>query len=492
MHSLSEFYDRVVSGEWTGSIQFTNEQEAYDANRMGPELKLISKQYIDLGLEHSDKVILRVDNTIESILSFVALWNMGVVVIPVKKGINIDGISEDSKAKFLIAPEINQITKLEDWVASEPRFNINSKRVVTGVDLALIIYTSGSTGVAKGIMLSHGNVISALESIVSYLGLDDKDRILCTLPLSFDYGLYQLLFCLYSNLTLVVYRGMMQPVKLIKTLKSFRVTIFPVVPATAVILEKGLSVVTEGLPDLRMITNTGGHLMQRCIQEYLSRLPHTSIIPMYGLTESKRALYLPPDKTSTKVGSVGVPMPGIEAKLFRENKGGKKTCYQEVDKGHVGELFLRGASVMQGYVSNMGSGSVIHNGLYRDDNWISTGDLFIQDSDGYYYFSGRNKDLIKQAGFCLYPHELEEVIQKSPLVDLVVVVLDYDRLEQEIAHAIINITSQDKKSEFEMWLTESIDRDYKPNKISYVDQFIFTENGKPDKKSLLNAVKEKC
>ena len=147
---------------------------------------------------------------------------------------------------------------------------------------------------------------------------------------------------------------------------------------------------------------------------------------------------------------------------------------------------------MQGYVSNAGSGSVIHNGLYRDDNWISTGDLFIQDSDGYYYFSGRNKDLIKQAGFCLYPHELEDVIQKSPLVDLVVVVLDYDRLEQEIAHAIINITIQDKKSEFEMWLTESIDRDYKPNKISYVDQFIFTENGKPDKKSLLNSVKEKC
>lgn len=490
MYSLSEFYEQVMKGQWKGSIEFSNDQDVCGYSALGTLLSNTYKKLVDNGVTHSDRVIVNASSTIETISVMISLWKIGAVVIPVKPGVNYSDIQNDSGAKYFVDEDNVKTLSLNNTISSKSRFVINTERTVTGVDLALIIYTSGSTGLAKGIMLSHANVITAIESVSEYLSITDSDRILCTSPLSFDYGLYQLLFSLYKHASIIIYQGMMQPIKLVKVLSNSDISIFPVVPATAVILEKGLNVASVSLPNLRMITNTGGHLMQRCISAYQIKIPHVSIVPMYGLTESKRALYLPPGMTSEKLGSVGIPMPGLEAKLFREVVENDFTEIHEVAIGEVGELFVRGSTVMQGYVTDHGTGAVLHRGDYRDDNWLSTGDLFKQDSDGYFYFVGRSKELIKQFGYCLYPHEIEDLLMKSNLVDLAVVVLDYDQLEQEMAHAIIKLKQGESSENFRSWVLENTDRDYRPNKISYVDEFIFTPNGKPDKKSLLEKIRE--
>ena len=485
MHSLAEFYDVIATRKWLGTIQFTNSEFIHSSDTLFEKLIYLHEYYSSKGIMHSDRVILNAHSSIDTMLSFIVLWRMGSVIIPVKPGQNYSSISIDSGAKFFIDPDSEDFIELNLQTKVDNIFYVKSERVVTGVDLALIIYTSGSTGSAKGIMLSHKNVISALDSITEYLSIKSTDRILSTSPLSFDYGLYQFIFCLYKNAHLIVYQGMMQPVKLIKIISQLDITIFPVVPATAVIFEKGLSVSLDPLSNLRLITNTGGHLMQRCIDEYVLRLPNVKIVPMYGLTESKRVLFLPADKVTSKIGSVGIPMPGIEAKLFRCEKISDKEVFIEVSYGEVGELFVRGGSVMQGYVTNNWTGSKLYSGSYRDDNWLSTGDLFSQDADGYFYFCGREKDLIKQSGFCLYPKEIEELVQNSAFVDLALVVLDYDKFEQEIAHLIVKLISSSDKGAFEIWVSENIDRDYRPNKISYTEEFVYTDNGKPDKKAMI-------
>lgn len=490
MHSLAEFYDLILMRKWLGTIQFTNNEIVHSADTLVEDLECLHAYFLGEGLKHSDRVILNASSSINSILSFIVLWKMGVVVIPIKPGQNYSSIVNDSRAHFFIDPDSKECNELKLESRESSKFYFTSERVVTGVDLALIIYTSGSTGTAKGIMLSHNNVISALDAITDYLSINSTDRILSTSPLSFDYGLYQLIFCLYKNAHMIVYQGMMQPVKLVKVIDQFGITILPVVPATAIIFEKGLSVTTGDISNLRLITNTGGHLMQRCIDTYLSKLPYVNIVPMYGLTESKRVLYLPPDKIALKMGSVGIPMPGIEAKLFRREKLANKEIFKEVAYGEIGELFVRGESVMQGYVTSNGSGSKLYDGSYREDNWLSTGDLFSQDEDGYFYFYGREKDLIKQSGFCLYPNEIEEYLQKSSMVELALVVLDYDRFEQEVAHLIVKLKGNTSKSSFEKWISNNIEKDYRPNKISYTESFVFTDNGKLDKKAMLSFFEE--
>ena len=141
---------------------------------------------------------------------------------------------------------------------------------------------------------------------------------------------------------------------------------------------------------------------------------------------------------------------------------------------------------MQGYVTSNGSGSKLYDGSYREDNWLSTGDLFSQDEDGYFYFYGREKDLIKQSGFCLYPNEIEEYLQKSSMVELALVVLDYDRFEQEVAHLIVKLEGNTSKSSFEKWISSNIEKVQRPKKISYTESFVFTDNGKLDKKAMLS------
>ncbi|WP_404364291.1 class I adenylate-forming enzyme family protein [Marinobacter sp.] len=440
-------------------------------------------------IEVGTRVLLSSSNTVETAAAFVALWHLGATIVPVKAPLPPEGLNElarDCNARLLYCPESRMLDALASYAPERALFVTRSRRVVTGCDLALIIYTSGSTGRPKGIMLSHANVISALRSIAFYLKMAPTDRILCLSPLSFDYGLYQLLLTLYCNCDLVLYNEMFHPVKLINAIEKHEVTVVPAVPLVATLLLKGLSLSPDTcFPTLRCITNTGGHLPVRSILELRRRLPHALICPMYGLTESKRALYLPPEDIDRKPGSVGIPMPGLDAKVFREALDDTgNTTFVEVNDGEVGTLFVRGSSVMQGYRNAARGGAEIVAGDYRDDNWLCTGDLFRRDEEGYFFFAGREKELIKQGGFCLYPSEIEALVQSNDQVELAVAVASEDPFGNETACLFVKLTESGDRREFGRWLTQRLARDYTPRRIEFIDQLPYTTNGKIDKKAL--------
>lgn len=496
LFTLADLYNKVARGQWQGQIRFYPSAQTFDLEQFHSHcLSLESKAEFQFG----DAVLVMDEPTPETLANMLYLWHKGGVVVPIRHSMSDQArlrIAKDCQAKFclhndeVIPLDIHALEDASQAVINDQtrsKFNIKSKRRVTGADLALIIYTSGSTGNPKGIMLSHNNVLTSMFSIGNYLGLHPREHILCLSPLSFDYGLYQLLFSLNYDCELTLFEGDFHPIKVLKALEQNQISLVPVVPAMASALAKMIQTFKKPLPHLTKVTNTGGHLAEDNIRLLNELLPQVQIFAMYGLTECKRALYLPPEDSLRKLGSVGLPIPGLEAKIFSTHQADSEAGFEEVNEGEIGELFIRGASLMQGYFGNANAGACIVEGHYRDDNWLATGDLFCQDEEGYFYFKGRSKDLIKQAGFCLYPAELESQIEQHNNVFLCAIVPHKDKWGDEIACLNVQLieSTPAAQADFQSWLAHQIEANYRPRQLRFIEEMALTQNSKVDKQHLI-------
>jgi amino acid adenylation domain-containing protein len=281
-----------------------------------------------------------------------------------------------------------------------PRVNID-------LDLACLIYTSGSTGDPKGVMSDHSNMVFAATSITTYLENVESDIVINVLPLSFDYGLYQLLMVFKFGGTLVLEKSFAFPVEILKLMERERVTGFPGVPTIyALLLQIDLG--QFDLSSLRYLTNTAAALPPSHILEIRKKFSWAKLYSMYGLTETKRTLYLPPEELEKRPGSVGIAIPGTEVWLEDENGA-------RLGPGEVGELVVRGRHVMRGYwEAPEATAKRYRPGPIPGERLCYTGDLFRTDEEGYLYFVGRKDDIIKSRGEKVAPKEVENVLYCLP------------------------------------------------------------------------------
>ena len=271
------------------------------------------------------------------------------------------------------------------------------------LDLACLIYTSGTTGEPKGVMSDHSNVDFASTSITTYLENTPDDIVIDVLPLSFDYGLYQLLMTFKVGGTLVLERGFAYPAAVLKQIETERVTGLPGVPTLfSLLLQMDLG--AFDLSSLRYITNTAAALPASHILRLRERLPWATLYSMYGLTETKRTLYLPPDQLDQRPGSVGIAIPGTEVWLQDEHG-------QRLGPGLTGELIVRGRHVMRGYWGDAAlTAARFRPGLLPGERVCYSGDLFRMDEAGYFYFIARKDDMLKSRGEKVAPVEVERVL----------------------------------------------------------------------------------
>ena len=274
-------------------------------------------------------------------------------------------------------------------------------------DLACLIYTSGSTGDPKGVMSGHNNVVFAASSIITYLENRQDDIVINGLPLSFDYGLYQLLMVFKFGGTLILERSFTYPAKILQLMQDEKVTGLPGVPTLfAILLKMDLS--HYDLSSLRYISNTAAALPPSHIQEIRDMFPGVTLVSMYGLTETKRTLYLPPDQLDIRPGSVGIAIPGTEV-WIEDDQG------QVLGPNQVGELVIRGGHVMRGYWENPEATAARYRpGRTVGERHCYSGDLFRMDDEGYLYFVGRKDDIIKSRGEKVPPKEIEGVLYALP------------------------------------------------------------------------------
>jgi long-chain acyl-CoA synthetase len=449
-----------------------------------------------LGAERGDRVAVVLPNGVEAAIAIYGILRAGAAFSPLNPTIKRDKLAHvlgDSGAAVVVCDAeretvvrdatrmTGEVSVVSDVEARAGTHGDSPPRPVS-VDLAAVIYTSGSTGDPKGVTLTHGNMTFAADSIIEYLQMGERDRVLCVVPLSFDYGLYQLLMSIRVGATLVLEQGFAFPGRVVQLLEDERITGLPGVPTVFHVLLSLRGLAEREFPELRFLTNTGAALPASTVEAIRRTFPNARLYSMYGLTECKRALYLPPEQLEARPTSVGIAIPGTEAWI--EDEHGRILA-----PGEVGELMIRGAHVMQGYWNDPQlTAERLRPGRWPWERTLATGDLFRTDEDGYLYFVGRRDDLIKSGGEKVVPREIEEVLHGAPGVREAAVIGVADELLGQAVHAHVSPqpgASLDPAA-LRIFCGERLE-DYKvPRQVTVHDELPRTSNGKIDRNALVD------
>lgn len=417
-----------------------------------------------LGAQRGDRLAIWLPNSVEAVIAIFAILKAGgvfTVINPTTRPAKLAYILNNCSASGLFLPVRGQdqldrlfrdIPSLQLAVlcgrgsappkASPPHIVPFSHLLETcpsvrppcpsiDIDLACLIYTSGTTGEPKGVMSTHANVAFAASSIIQYLENRPEDVIINVLPLSFDYGLYQLLMVFKFGGTLVLERSFAYPAAALRRIEQERVTGLPGVPTLfAMLLQMDLS--RFDLSSIRYLTNTAAALPVEHIRRLREAFPWARLYSMYGLTECKRTLYLPPEELDRRPGSVGIAIPGTE--VWIEDEAGNR-----LGPGEVGELVVRGSHVMQGYWGDPEETAKRYRpGRYPAERLLYTGDLFRMDEEGFLYFVARKDDIIKSRGEKVAPKEVESVLYQLPgVVEAAVIGVPDEVLGQAIKAFVV-------------------------------------------------------
>ncbi len=343
-------------------------------------------------------------------------------------------------------------------------------------ELAAIFYTSGSTGAPKGVMLSHKNLLSNTFSTIEYLELKSDDSVLVILPFYYIYGNSLLLTHIAAGGTVIIDNRFMYPEVILKTMEKEKVTGFSGVPSNFMILLNKSTFPDREFKYLRYFTQAGGSMAPDVITKVKNAFPDKQIFIMYGQTEaSPRVSYLPPEQLENKIGSIGIPIPGVDIKIMNEDA-------VEVPNGESGELVVTGDNVMLGYWNRDDEeNQVIRNGS------LFTGDLAKKDEDGYIYIIGRKKEIIKSGGNRVSTKEVEDCILEHDLVVEAVVFGVADDLLGEAIKAVVVTKEYNEISEDEIKQFCRIKlADFKiPKKIEFMESLPKYQSGKIDKVQLI-------
>lgn len=344
-------------------------------------------------------------------------------------------------------------------------------------DLAMIVYTSGTTGHPKGVMLTHGNLAANTAAIQASLPVRPDDRALCVLPFQYSYGSSVLHTHLTVGATVLVERSLMYPHQVLGRIADEQVTSFAGVPSTFYLLLDRTDLSAYDLSSLRYVTQAGGRMDPRRIREFREAVPDVDFYVMYGQTEaSARLSCLPAGDLERRVGSAGLPIPGVELEI-RGDDG------RPAPRGETGEVWASGENVMRGYWGDPEETSKV---LF--DGWLRTGDLGRMDEEGYLYLEGRSREMIKSGAYRIAPAEVEEVIRDVPgIIDVAVVGAEDPVLGEAIyAHVVARSPGKEVERAIMRACTDRLARYKLPKEILFRPSLPQTASGKV-RKHLLRA-----
>ncbi len=416
-----------------GDVRLTYEEINSKANQFASWL-------VDQGVSPGDRITLILKNSPEYVISYYALLKAGAVAVPLSTDISAEAlgrtIEEVGPSVLISSRRFERVLKIANrgifkrlkLVIQNPSSLLRGdaprvfdyEQVSLSKDdsdlkvprdpsqLSSIIYTSGSTGVPKGVMLSHGNIVSNTLSICDYLNLTHADVQLVVLPFFYVMGKSLLNSHFAVGGGVVINNTFAYPASVVKQMVEDKITGFSGVPSTYAHLayRSPLAANRERLSHLRYCSQAGGHMPHHLKMELMRILPdHCRIIVMYGATEaSARLAYLDPDELRSRVNSIGKPIPGVTLTILGKNG-------RVLPPGESGEIAGQGPNIMMGYWKDPeGTAKVLGPHGYR------TGDLGYRDVDGYYYVTGRNDNLLKVGGHRINTQEIEDALMATGMV----------------------------------------------------------------------------
>jgi long-chain acyl-CoA synthetase len=475
-----------AAAEHAERVYLKSEQESLQFAQVLERVHGLAALLAALGVGRWDRVMFVSPNHLHLPIALLAVNALGAVAVVVNDqttAASLAAILEETQPRCVFShssqaarwADLPRLVRLEldqlQWQGQSPS---PKPLVACSQDPALMIYTSGSTGKPKGVVLSQDNVLFASEQIQARLQYRPDDVIGLFLPLSFDYGLYQMFLAFLSGACLFVSDASKAGPALAGTLQQQGVTLFPGVPHLYNLLTQFLQRKQQQLAQIRLCTNTGAHLPHSQIGLLQTCLPNAQVAPMYGLTECKRVAILKPEEVASKPGSVGRPLDDTAVYILGDDG-------QLLPPGEVGELVIAGRHVGLGYWCAPEETALRYrqhpSGIGRA---LFSGDNFRQDEDGYLYYVGRRDEQIKRQGFRINRLEIEDTALRLPGVQNACVVQVENRLVLFLGFMQAPLPS----SQVLNFLAEHLEPYKVPDAIEVLEEFPVSSNGKINRKAL--------
>ncbi len=469
---------------------------------------------VEAGVEPRDRVAIWAFNSTEWIVSYLGLLMAGATLVPVNtrfKGGEVADMLARSHARVLvttrdflgvdyvemlravgepladlrtiIAIRSDSTPDIEGWDDFSKRGTEESlqeldrrRRAVTVDDPADILFTSGTTGVAKGVVMTHGRTLWVATDWVAMSGLRDDDRYLMINPYFHMFGLKSgILACLVAGATMLP-EPTLDMERVFARVEQDRVTVLPGPPTLYQTILDHPDRAQHDLSSLRLAVTGASNIPVELIRRVHEELPFSTVISGYGLTEAGTASGTAPgDPFEAIATTVGRPRDRFEVRIVDD--GGN-----DVATGLTGEIWLRGPSVMAGYLDDPEATAA----ALSADGWLRTGDLGLLDEAGRLKIVGRLKDMFIVGGFNAYPVEIENLLLRHPDIRQAAVVGVPDERMGEVGVAFVITSPEGSVTEADIiaWSRDRMANYKVPRVVHVVGELPVNATGKVQKELL--------
>ena len=382
-------------------------------SELADRIRLTAAHHFANGVTQGSRVVLPATMSLNFVTNYFASHYLGAVAVPIDQQApksNVESLLSALNTQFFL--EKAEIFPKDSGIGPIANGTL-SPNVVSHAD-ADILFTSGSSGQAKGVRLTHQNILSSAVRINEALGNDSNDVELIIMPLCHSFGLTRLRCALTAGSSCVLLDGLTRPKKFFSKLDAEGISGFGTVPAGWLFIEKVAGERLKNYADQIKFLELGSSPMTEAQKQRVKdTLPHTRIVMHYGATEASRACFLDFERDRNNLGSVGKPTDPGSLRIVDEfgNKLGI---------GETGEVCVHGQMVSPGYVDpSMNS--------KRNSDFHRMGDTGYIDANGFLYLTGRISDLINIAGRKVSPQEVEEAIRSfSGVQDCACLAVDHE------------------------------------------------------------------
>lgn len=452
-----------TSESYGNQIAIIQDSKEISYQELKDKVDRLAGAWNEKGLKKGTRIGLMVSNDPYYIIAYYAAMKLGLIVVQINPRYTareLLQIANDSEINSIVVEEenfntvqqVNGMYTFNHMFVTESTGNHqdsldllieNTEPLVKEIpisvkeDVAVIQYTGGTSGTIKGVMLTHFNLVANVYQSYAMYGDDmefGKETVLTATPLYHVYAMT-------SAMNLGIYIG--GSILLIKKfivddvldmIKHYQPTFFPGVPGMYNAFINHEHVKEYGLDCLKFCSSGSAPLPVEVIREF-EKITGAVIGEGFGLSEASPSTHRNPPKGIRKVGSIGIPLPGTDSMVVDENN-------QELPVNSVGELIINGPQITKGYWNNEEE-----TRMALQNNWLYTGDLAMQDEDGYFFIVGRKKEMIINGGFNIYPQEVENILYEHPDIKECAVVGVPDPEKGEVVKAYI--VSKDEEAEID-------------------------------------------
>lgn len=487
--NISDYLLEIGKG---GDLAIITEDDQITYSNLGNAAARIIDVLKEYGVAPGDRVGLLGSNSHFWVAAYLGILKLGAVVVPLSPlslpdemnanryfaGCKITMMQQHFYRKYrdvlndglpLIFDDCLHTLPVKPWSDYPIDSSFDEKRE------AALMFTSGTTQKPRAVRITHHNIRANTESIIEYLSLSNKERIMVVLPFYYCFGTSLLHTHLRVGGSMVLGNSFAFPETILDMMENYQCTEFAGVPSTFQTLIRNTTMPRRKMESLKKVQQAGGKLPVGQIKELIDILPGAQIYVMYGATEATARLsYLPPTMLKEKMGSIGKGIPGVGLKVINE-------IGEPVKPGEVGEIIAWGENISMGYLNNPEA-----NAEKFDGNVYRTGDLATIDEDGYIYIVDRKADFIKSFGNRVSSQQVEECILELEEVVSAAVIGEPDPLRGEAILAFVSLRSGSmlEKEDILSYCRRKLARHMVPKTVEILDTLPLSPQGKVLKSEL--------